>query len=426
MDFMELKQGVEEGNLFADPREPGEFADKNRCYNDGIGFLNPNNWVFHDQIVKNVLSGDYFKIMPVCSEIDATLNCSNRCTECAYKYVKIPEGVWLRNDFSDPEVHMPNIGYAINIVDNLKRADIKGIIFTGGGEPFLFKGLEEVVNYTTSLGIDSVCYTNGNILEERRINRILEAQPLLVRVSLNAGTKEVYDSFHKPLVANAFERTLKTIKRFAIGSLNSKTSVGVGVVINEENQNDLVNAALRVREIIEAGGKIEFIAYRPQFDYYMANQLPNELLDRTYEIVERDVKALMKGTGVKVANLGRRYEALKRDTKNYSVCRASGICAEVGPLGAFFCCDRNLNRKYFIGKMNTELKEVYSGDERRRILEYVDESKCKVCPPACKSHEANIQFQKIEELREQGKIERVELWINAQRKIPKPKMVNFP
>jgi MoaA/NifB/PqqE/SkfB family radical SAM enzyme len=429
MNELEIKEKVRQGDLASDSKNIGEFIER-RLGTDGFGFLVPNNWVFHDQIVEKVLQGDYKGIKPVCSEFDVTSNCSNRCTNCAYKLVKELEGFWIKNDSLDSNAQMQSKEYAKNLILKLKKSGIKGIIFSGGGEPFLFPHLEEVIKYATNLGIDSVSYTNGNVLIPSRIEKLVDARPLLVRVSLNAGTKEVYNAFHNPIDTNgAFNRTLQTIECLAKGNVkNPEMSVGVGVVINEKNQDDLVNAALRVREIAErTKGKIEFMTYRPEFNYYGKEQILDSILNKTFEIVERDVKAVLNGTGISVVNVGNRYKALKENTRNYTECRACGICSEITPMGAFFCCDRNFNRRYYIGSLESQdLGELYNGERRAEIFEYLSKKKCSICPPACKSHEINIQFNKVEEFRKEGKIDLVKLWIEEQRKMPKPKMVNFP
>ncbi len=420
--------------LIPNPWKVGEFVEPEECRDpsdDKIKYLMPNNWVFHNQIVKKVLEGDYTGIMPVCSEFVTSLNCTNRCKiPCGYELPKKLEGVWQKNNFIDTDCHMQDLDTAKDYLDKLADGGVRGLIFTGGGEPFLFRNLEELVAYATSREVDSVVYTNGNCVSEERIRKLVQASPLLVRVSLNAGTEAVYNEFHNPLnKKRAFQRTLRTIKALAHGSLeNPEMSVGVGVVINQINKDDLVETALRIREIIdEAKGRIIFITYRPAFNYYDSEQLKPDLLDKTYEIVEREVRKVLDNTGVRVVNLRRRYEALKQNTRDYQECRTTGIFVELGPNGnLYLCCDRHLNRKYIIGNLESSLDEIWNSELRRMVLEYVNSNKCGICPPACKSHEINKQFQQVEDLRKQGKLDLVKAWIEAQQQMPKPKMANFP
>ena len=370
-------------------------------------------------------------IMPYCAEFVTTMNCSNRCEiPCGFMLQKIMEEVWQENDFSDPRLHMQDICFAKSLLDRLVDGGIKGLIFTGGGEPFLFKDLVELVAYATAQGIDSVVYTNGNVVSEKRVRRLIQAQPLLVRVSLNAGTEEVYNRFHNPSNRKgALQRTLNTIMYLAEGSIeNPSMTVGVGIVINEINRYDLVETARRIREIVDkTGGGIKFVAYRPAFNYCGRSQLPSEILDETYEIVERDVRRELSGTGVRVSNVECRYDALRQDTRDYGECRATGLYAELSPRGTLhLCCERNCHRDYVIGDLTqSTLEEIWRSERRKAAINWVNSSYCEACPPACKPHETNKQFGKIEELRKAGELYKVELWIEGQRRMPTPKMVNF-
>jgi pyruvate-formate lyase-activating enzyme len=433
-DLELFKVKINNENLVPNPFIPGDFIIKEVSSSDGIGHLFPNNWVFHDSIVKKVLEGKYNELNPVCAEFVTTLNCSNRCGICGYKPVKILLGCWEKNIFGNDFVHVPSYESALNFMNEIIYCGVKGLIFTGGGEPFLFNGVEDLVLHATNKSVDSVVYTNGNCVTKKRLEKLIEASPLLVRVSLNAGTEEVYNNFHNPLNSRgALGRTLKTIETLAEGSVNRnpKVDVGVSVVINEINQDDLVNAALRVSEIAQKyPSGIKFMAFRPEFDYYTFSRLGSDLLDKTYGIVEGPVRKILENSGVNVSNVTCRYNALKRDTRNYDECRASGFILEAGPTNnLFFCCDRNLNMYYHIGNYRqngNSISNIHHGEKRRKVLSYVNDSNCGVCPRACKSHETNNQFQKIEELREKGEMYKVKLWIDEQRKMPPPKMVNFP
>lgn len=427
-EYETLKEKILREKLIPNPFKVGEFIPADN--DDKTRFLYPNTWVFHDCVVNPVLAGDYDSIKPFCSEFVATINCSNRCGMCGYQYVKKKSGEWDGNDFNNPEVHMPGSEFAKNMVDKLNQGGIKGLIFTGGGEPTLFSGLEETMAYSTSLGIDSVLYTNGNFLNAGRIRKIIQARPLLARVSLNAGTKEIYNRFHNPLdKERAFERTLESIEEFARGSLENPTiSFGIGIVVNAINRHDLVNAALRVREISDkVGGGIEFMSYRPAFNYYGKKQLEAELLDETCEIIERDVRRVMRDTGIRITNIKSRFKALKENTKTYTECRGTGPFSELCPNGMMcLCCDRNTNPDYEIGNLTKDsLLSIHLGDKRKNLLERINQGKCQDCPPACKSHELNKQFEDVEILRRAGEFHKVELWIEMQRKMPKPKMINF-
>lgn len=393
------------------------------------GFLHPGNWIYHDDIVSKVLKGAYNEITPYCAEFVATLNCSNRCGFCGYEESKRKEECWNKNNLTNERCNMPSLEESKSILYKLIDGGVKGIIFTGGGEPFLYPKLEELVGYVTQRKTDAVVYTNGNALNAKRINKLVQASPLLVRLSLNAGTKEVYNKIHNPLNPSlAFERALSSLENLAIGSRKNPTmDVGVGVVINEINQNDLVETAKRVREIADRKGKISFITYRPAFNYHALTQLQADVLDRTHEIVEKEVRNVLKDSGVKVDNVNCRYEALKQNTRNYTQCRSTGLYAEVSPPGELhLCCERNCHRDYIIGDLRKNtLKEIYSSEKRKALVNWINASECSTCFLACKPHETNKMFEKIEQLRSENRISEILVWLADIRSKPKPKMVNF-
>jgi GTP 3',8-cyclase len=428
-----LENEIRKNKLLPNPLKVGEFVKTAKdLAADQMKFLSPNSWVFHDNVVAKVLEGDYLGMTPYSGELVTTMNCTNRCVApCSYDTQRLIEGIQFQNKFKNSRVHMQSLDFATSLVDKLIEGGLKGLIFTGGGEPFLFNKLPELVKYTTDHGLDAVVYSNGNAISERKAKQVIEASPKLVRISLNAGTKEVYNLFHNPSNPDlAFQRALSSIKYFAKGSLeNPEMEFGVSFIFNNINSDDMPATADRLKEIVEeVGGGIKFVAYRPSFCYHSGRQLKQDVLDQTYAVIEDKVRPILEGVGVKVSNVACRYDALKNEDRGYDKCLASGLFTEISPLGeAHICCDRNCHRAYSIGSLvENSLHELFSGENRIRLLDYINTPDCdRNCPPACKPHEVNKQFSDIEKLRSVGEMYKVELWIDMQREMPIPKMVNF-
>lgn len=442
----DLQAIIRAEGLTPDPFNVGVFHKERPDEGDnGIRFLYPS-WVFHRAITEKVLAGAYDEILPYTAEFVPTLNCSYRCRiPCSFTHQKRSLGVWEANDFENERVHMPSVEFAKQLVDRLWQGGIKGITFTGGGEPSSFGGLEDVMLHAHKRGLDTVLFTNGDWVDPQRIAGVLAASPKLVRISLNAGTKEVHTRFHHPFnPATAFMTVLDTIELFARGALqHPDVSVGLSVVINAINQNDLVETAQRVREIVDrTKGGIAFLAYRPMFNnrpckivdgtYRRQNQLSPGLLTQAYRTVEEQVRPILDGTGVRVSNVTSRYEALLHCqsveySRYYDSCRASGLFAELAPDGRLhLCCDWNCDPDFAIGDLTTStLEEIWGGEQRRALIQRISDSKCEICPPACKPHDANRQFEQVERLRATGDLFKAEVWIEEQQMAAPPKMVNF-
>ncbi len=429
---MQLLEKIKREKLVPDSLNIGEFKESETCVNgDKLKFLAPSSWVFHEDVVEKVLKGDYDSITPFSAEFVTTLNCTNRCLgPCSYCLQRMNEGIAAKNCYSNPRVHMQNLDFAKDLMDKLIDSGIKGIIFTGGGEPSLFGGLEELMEYTSQKGVDMTLYTNGNSWTPKRISRVADTNPAVIRLSLNCGTKKGYNSFHNPFNPDtAFDTVKRSIANFAIeAAKNPKIDFGVSFIMNEINYKELPQTAEVLRKIIEeTHGKISFVAYRPAFNYNGSKQTAPEILDESYRLVEDNVRNILMGTGIKVNNVKCRYDALKVEERGYDVCRATGLYAELGPSGELHsCCDRNCFKVYAIGDLTKNtIQEVYRGDLRKVVMDYANDYKCTTCPPACKPHEVNKQFEKIEQLRAKKEMYKVEAWIEAYRDMPKPKMVNF-
>jgi len=428
----ELLGYIQRECLVPDSRNPGEFIrPKPENGSDKLKFLAPSSWVFHEDITRKVLDGNYEAITPFSAEFVTTLNCTNRCVgPCSYCLQRMNEGIPDRNNGRNPRVHMQSLEFAEGLMDKLIDGGIKGVIFTGGGEPSLFRGLEELMGYTSRKRIDMVLYTNGNSWTPERISQVADTSPLVVRLSLNCGTKEGYNKFHRPFnPESAFERVKRSIGCFAKEARkNPKMDFGVSFIMNEVNYKEIPETARVLRGIIEnTGGKISFAAYRPAFNYNGCKQTSPKILDESYELVERDVRQILQGTGINVQNIKCRYDALKGEERGYEICRATGLFAELGPSGELHsCCDRNCFKVYTIGDLTKKsLREIYAGKLRSVVMDYANDYQCSTCPTACKPHEVNKQFEKIEKLRAKGEMYKVEAWIEAYHDAPKPKMVNF-
>jgi sulfatase maturation enzyme AslB (radical SAM superfamily) len=198
--------------------------------------------------------------------------------------------------------------------------------------------------------------------------------------------------------------------------------------MNQVNWRDLPKTAERIKEIVDmTGGGISFLTYRPAFNYNGTEQTPPGIINRDYNLVENDVRRILEGTGIKISNIKCRYDSLKGEPRGYDTCRATGLFGEVSPSGEMHsCCDRNCFKAFSIGDLTTQsLQEIYRSEKRKEVLEYANKYRCGTCPIACKPHETNRQFAKIEELRKKGEMYKVELWIEQYQQLKKPKMVNF-
>jgi MoaA/NifB/PqqE/SkfB family radical SAM enzyme len=159
-----------------------------------------------------------------------------------------------------------------SVLDPLALVDVKGVIFTGGGEPTLYRELSEAMAYCRELGIDFALNTNGRGLCHGLVRRIMPLNPRYIRLSLNAGSPEI-----QRLVTGIddFELIIENIKQLvrSKAACNATTDISIGYVINVVNLYDILGIVCKMCEIErslrseEIEDSIYSIRFRPVGNY---------------------------------------------------------------------------------------------------------------------------------------------------------------
>lgn len=395
-----------------------------------------HRWVQHPQILSGVKSGNYLGILPVTVELVPTLNCTYRCGKnqtsmgCAYRPQKELYGNWDKNVFDDERVHMRDPRLMGLITDRLAEAGVRAVIVTGGGEPTLSKVTVEGIKKLKSAGLDVGLYTNGSVLTERQIKQLISADIDFIRVSLNAGTENGHRSQHDYLHPNAnyFQRVLKNIYLIAkeIIDSQSNTEFGIGMLVSSRNRGELFVSAERMLEAASrAGGGIDFVTYRPEIDYYGGDQIDQEISKEADE-AHGKISDLFSETEIKFRWLSRRFEGAKGG-KGYKKCLANSIIGEIAPdARLYLCCEKHFMPDYLIGDLKAvSFQENWQSEQRRMVIDRINNEQLSQCPSLCKPHELNKIFNEIEEYRDAGRWSEVEEWIGVQQILPRSRWTNF-
>ncbi len=149
-----------------------------------------------------------------------TERCNARCAFCSCWKSKevsdLPAEVWVQ---------------AAQRMQSLAPVEFACI---GGGEPFLYPHLEEVVKGLSALDIHTVVVTNGSLLSEKKIQAILEAGVGHIDFSLD-GFAATHDSLRG--VDGLFQRCVTAMKR--IKEIDVSASLGISTLICERNIREL-------------------------------------------------------------------------------------------------------------------------------------------------------------------------------------------
>ncbi|NQU97969.1 radical SAM protein [Candidatus Woesearchaeota archaeon] len=157
------------------------------------------------------------------------INLTNRCTnECVFCDIDILGNVVG----SDLKIEKEPTSEEVisKLEEKIKNNNPNEIVFCGVGDPLLrLKTLLEVTshlkkNYLYPIRLDTNghtyrLYPNKEVVAELKMRGIGTAY-----VSMNATTKEVYESICKPTLPDAFEETINFIKKCKAADIKTKIS----------------------------------------------------------------------------------------------------------------------------------------------------------------------------------------------------------
>lgn len=313
-------------------------------------------------------------------ELDMTNICNHRCPECVVNYFRTADGSFLSGR------------QAKNIIIQLTRNKIRGLIFTGGGEPLCNPYTLKAVELARSKGLDLGFITNGSLLNDNSAKVILN-NCTWVRISLDAGSPEVFKLSHGlgnsdfDKVVNNIQLLVKTKKK-----LRSECVIGVGFLTSDNSVSDMVKATRLAK-----GMEVDYLQFRPmqihrggRFGYHWTD-------------VHREIDECLKysGNGFKVLYSKHKYE-MAHDPKfgrNYGVCYGHQFASVISASAKMYiCCHTRGYNKYCIGDLTkNSYKDIWNSKKRMTVVKKID---FRDCIPLCRDNTFNQILWNIKEPRE--------------------------
>lgn len=304
-------------------------------------------------------------ITPVTCEIDITDGfCNNKCKHCF---------------FETNEKYIPIIQdkkRVFGIFDELKELGVKGIEFTGGGEPLTHPDAKEIIEYACDCGFSVGLVTNGLLLD--KIEDVFEKMTF-VRISLDAATPETYSYAHG---VDSFNQVISNIKNLISKFGGGK--IGVGYLILPYNVGDIVNAA----ELVKGIG-VRFIQYRPASLTYAVD---NVIWDKAREQVK--IAKKLKNDNFQVFDAGIKW-SLVSEPRHYISCSTSSIVCVIKANGDIpLCVLKRNDKENIIGNIfeSGSFKEVWFSQRHEDLINSINIEECR---KPCKHDSYNIMYESI-------------------------------
>jgi MoaA/NifB/PqqE/SkfB family radical SAM enzyme len=202
--------------------------------------LNLGNLFDEYRILKGIDSRIYAFCSPLSVQIDLTNDCNNDCLCC-----------WCNSPLRKNEEGNTNklsLDYEVvlSVIEELQRTGTREIILSGGGEPFRYSRLFEVIAEIKKRGLISQLYTNFTLINKESISNLVELAVDRLTVSLWAADPKMYCILHPNRQEADFLRikdNLIDLKIMKQGLKKNKPIVCLHNVINTKNFRQLKEMA---------------------------------------------------------------------------------------------------------------------------------------------------------------------------------------
>ena len=268
-------------------------------------------------------------------------------------------------------------------MEQLRDFGVKGVNFTGGGEPTLYKRFADITRHAHELGLEIGLISNGSFFQRLPMEEILEMF-LWIRISLDGFDSESHKRTHGSKAK--FAQTIENMNRLAKikKEQNLDVTLGAGYLTNQFA--DLDRNCYKFVEIVKSTG-FDYAQVRPSFGHFF-----------DYDAIKIDEWKEMFKTlrsyetdDFSVFSNEKKYEKIFAGDTNrtYTKCHAQSFksTAITATGDVYVCCTLSGIPSGYIGNINKQtFEEIWRSDTRKNMLKNLDVSKC---PKLCIGDELN-------------------------------------
>lgn len=317
---------------------------------------------------------------PVTVEIDLSNVCSLGCQSCHFAYTHVagprkgapaPDGFDGTGKFADLEV------FSRAFVE-MRQMDVRGVVFSGGGEPTLHPQFDTFVEHAAGTGLELGMYTLGGHLSEARAALVRDRFAWVV-VSLDAVDGSTY-SDEKRVPESRFSEALKGASSLTGG----RATVGISFLLHAGNWRRLPD----MRRLAQRLGA-HYVTFRPTIETDSAN-LSQIVGDRAWVT---DALPLLREyahhADVEI-DPDRFVEYRDWQGRHYSTCYGIRLVTQITPDGRVWICP---NRRGIAGSELGDLTtESFADIWARHPGQWTDFQGCRAM---CRLHQVNTTLAAV-------------------------------
>lgn len=329
-----------------------------KAYSEIVSPFVQSKVLFHFDRINEVLKNKI--TVPITCEIDlADGFCNNKCAHCFFGTNHKKKPIYIRTQ----EIK--------NVMIELAMHGVRGVEFSGGGEPTTHPDVVDIIDYASKVGLDAGLITNGLL-----IDKIFQSLKHLnfIRISLDAANEITYKKTHGVPYFNKIIENIKNINDYM-----SMERVGIGFLIVPHNIDDIIEAAALTKSL-----GVRFIQYRPaSLEYEINDELWNKAKTNVKKVIE-----VYADNNFQVFDAGVKWTHVNKERK-YGMCYTSSFVSVIKASGDIPLCILNRNnRDKYIGNIYDGGFFKHWGSEKHIGL--IENINIQDCRKPCKHDQYNI------------------------------------
>jgi radical SAM protein with 4Fe4S-binding SPASM domain len=312
---------------------------------------------------------------PITVELDLTNACNLNCPYCT------------NAEYRTSRRESLNLEVAAGVISELADLGTKAVTFTGGGEPLLHSGVEQLIRLAQESGMDVALITNGVRLDAVDLEEIVWRLKW-VRVSLDAWDQA---SYAKSKGKDHWETVVENIRALVAAKRQAKceTTVGLGFLTDAFTSSHFP-------EVARLGAKlgVDYVQARPLTFLrgdLRAAQFP-ESVNRSALVEARRYQT----ESFRVLASLPKYEDIGAAERGYTWCSGVYVSCVVGATGdVWICCHMRGNERFSLGNVRERpFADIWHDVDLRNEV-YRRIGRFEECMPLCRFHAQNRLLARI-------------------------------
>jgi len=181
-----------------------------------------------DPVVSGIIDGKRAYSGPEQVVIDVTNKCNLNCVACWLHSSCLEKTSnstkWLREEISTKRL--------LKLMDEFKNLGTKIVRFTGGGEPFMHKGMMDVIERAVENNLDVAITTNLTLVSKPEIEKLISLGVKEICISVWASNKDIYELTHPGVSSKYFDKICENLKYLQENKTSSLKVTFANVIMN--------------------------------------------------------------------------------------------------------------------------------------------------------------------------------------------------